>query len=68
MGRPPFTAYHRPVILAGVQGPDAVPLSEWTTSWAEARQHLLNTGLAGYVHGILVIAPIATIEMEVSYG
>lgn len=69
MARTDFTAYHRPVIRAGVAHPtDPMPLSDWTTNWAEARHTLLVQGLAFYVHGILVILPHATIEMEISYG
>jgi hypothetical protein len=45
-----------------------VPLADWSRSWAEARNLLLTSGLAYFVHGILVIAPIATIEMETTYG
>lgn len=68
MTRPPFTAFHRPVIAAGVQGADPVPLSDWTRHWTEARDILFAANLAFYVHGILVISPIATIEMETTYG
>jgi len=63
-----YTAFHRPVIRAGVNGPDPLPLAAWTRSWAEARQILLNAGLAFYVYGILVILPHADIEMEITYG
>lgn len=66
--RPPFTAFHRPVIRAGVAGPDPVPLSDWAETWTEARNTLLSAGLAFYHWGILVIAPHATIEMETHYG
>jgi hypothetical protein len=69
MHRPPFTAFHRPVIRAGVMHPDqAQPLADWTNNWAEARNILLNAGFAFYVHGLLVIASHATIEMETNYG
>jgi hypothetical protein len=68
MTRPPFTAFHRPCIVAGVQGDDPVPLSDWTRRWEEARDILLAAGLAFYVHSILVISPIANIEMETTYG
>jgi hypothetical protein len=69
MDRPPFTAFHRPVIRAGVMNPDdPTPLSDWTTSWTEARNTLLNAGLAFYAFGLLVISSAATIEMETRYG
>lgn len=67
MQRPPFTAFHRSVIRAGVMQEDATPLSDWT-SWAEARMTLLQNGLAFYVYGILVILPHADIEMTTTYG
>jgi len=44
------------------------PLADWTRHWTEARNVLLNLGLAFYVHGILVVHPAATIEMETTYG
>jgi len=68
MGRPPFTAFHRPVIRAGVMQEDAVPLADWTTNWMEARHVLLTQGLAFYAWGLLVILPHADIEMTCTYG
>jgi len=58
---------HRAVIKAEASpSGEAIPLSEWV-SWAEARNVLLERGLAGYVFGIFVISPAAEIEMEIFY-
>jgi hypothetical protein len=68
MSRPPFIAFHRPVMKAGVNGPDAVPIADWTRHWEEARNVLLAAGYAFYVYGLLVLHPAVDIEMETQYG
>lgn len=68
MSRPDFTAFHRPVIRAGVMGAEPHPIADWDTSWAKARNSLIAAGLATYHFGILFIAPHATVEMETNYS
>jgi hypothetical protein len=60
--------WHRPVIRAGVAQPEPVPLGEWTKSWHEAVATLAAANLATVIYNLVVIAPHATIEHEVTYG
>lgn len=55
----------RPVMLGDAE---PVPLGDWTSNWKEAQMVLFQRGLAGYVHGIFVMMPLVTIEMESYYA
>ena len=66
--RPHFNAFHRPVVRAGIQAAEAVPLADWSPHWAEARNVLLAAGLATYHYGLLMLSPAVDIEMEITFG